>query len=92
MQNRIKCLPAFTGIDIPEQHDNASWSHNFINWLKGLHCKQKIRRRARDYMIAQMEYLRKELLIISNEIRKMMRSNDTKPTIICSKAFPESGP
>ena len=33
-KNRIKGLLAFSGIDIPSQYDNASWSHNFINWLK----------------------------------------------------------
>ena len=57
---------AFSGMDIPEQYDNASWSHNFINWLKALDCKQQSRSWALDYMISHMEYLRKELLSISN--------------------------
>ncbi|MEJ7674971.1 MAG: hypothetical protein WKF59_20290 [Chitinophagaceae bacterium] len=35
-KNRIKGMLAFSGIDIPEQYDNASWSHNFINWLKAI--------------------------------------------------------
>ena len=60
-KNRIKGMLAFSGLDIPGQYDNASWSHNFINWLKALDCKQASRRRALDYMISQMEYLRKEL-------------------------------
>ncbi len=52
-KNRIKGLLAFTGIDIPEPYDNANWSHNFINWLKTLDCKQTSRRRALDYQICQ---------------------------------------
>jgi len=77
-KNRIKGLLAFSGIDIPEQYDNASWSHNVINWLKALDCKQISRRAALNYMIAQLEFLRKELLSISNAIRKMMREQRYK--------------
>ncbi len=77
-KNRIKGMLAFSGIDIPEQYDNASWSHNFINWLKALDCKQQSRRRALDYMITQMEFLRKELLSISNAIRKKMSEKKYK--------------
>lgn len=88
-KNRIKGVLAFSGIEIPEPYDNASWSHNFINWLKALDCKQISRRRALDYMIAQMELLRKELLSISNALRKMMREQSaTKPIITCYAPFP----
>ena len=61
-KNRIKGMLAFSGIDIPDQFDNASWSHNFIKWLKEVDCKQQSRKSALNYMIAQMEFLRKELL------------------------------
>jgi transposase len=91
-KNRIKGMLAFSGIDIPEQYDNASWSHNFINWLKALDCKQKSRRRALDYMISQMEYLRKELLTISNEIRKMMREQRYKTNYYLLRTIPGIGP
>ena len=91
-KNRIKGLLAFSGIDIPEPYDNASWSHNFINWLKALDCKQQSRRRALDYMIAQMEYLRKELLHISNEIRKMMREQRYKTNYYLLRTIPGIGP
>ena len=91
-KNRIKGLLAFSGIDIPEQYDNASWSHNFINWLKALDCKQKSRRRALDYMISQMEYLRKELLTISNEIRKMMREQRYRKNYYLLRTIPGIGP
>lgn len=83
---------AFSGIDIPDQYDNANWSHNFIDWLKSLDCKQQSRRRALDYMIAQMEFLRKELLSISNAIRKMMREQRHKTNYYLLRTIPGIGP
>jgi transposase len=91
-KNRIKGLLAFTGIDIPEPYDNASWSHNFINWLKALDCKQHSRRRALDFQIRQMEFMRKELLTISNEIRKMMREQRYKINYYLLRTIPGIGP
>jgi transposase len=83
---------AFSGINIPEQYDNASWSHNFISWLKAVDCKQQSRRRALDYMITQMEFLRKELLSISNALRKMMREQRYKTNYYLLRTIPGIGP
>jgi transposase len=91
-KNRIKGLLAFTGIDIPGPFDNANWSHNFINWLKALDCKQTPRRQALDYQIRQMEFMRKELLSISNEIRKMMREQRYKTNYYLLRSIPGIGP
>lgn len=91
-KNRIKSCLAFSGIDLPEQYDNASWSHNFINWLKALDCKQVSRRAALDYMISQMEFLRKELLSISNAIRKMMREQRYRTNYYLLRTIPGIGP
>lgn len=91
-KNRIKGMLAFSGINIPDQYDNASWSHNFINWLKSLDCKQQSRRSALNYMIAQMEFLRKELLSISNAIRKMMREQRYKTNYYLLRTIPGIGP
>ncbi len=91
-KNRIKGMLAFSGIDIPGQYDNASWSHNFINWLKQLDCKQPGRRTALNYMITQMEFLRKELLSISNAIRKMMREQRYNTNYYLLRTIPGIGP
>jgi transposase len=91
-KNRIKGMLAFSGIDIPEQYDNASWSHNFINWLKEVDCNQQSRRRALDFMISQMEFLRKELLSISNAVRKMMREQRYKINYYLLRTIPGIGP
>ena len=91
-KNRIKGLLAFSGIDIPVQYDNASWSQNFIRWLKELDCIQFSRRSALDYMVKQMEFLRKELLDISNAIRKMMREQRYKTNYYLLRSIPGIGP
>ncbi|MGI8638040.1 MAG: IS110 family transposase [Segetibacter sp.] len=91
-KNRIKGCLAFSGIDIPEQYDNASWSHNFIVWLKTIDCRQISRRTALNYMIRQMEFLRKELLLISNDIRKMMREQRYKTNYYLLRTIPGIGP
>ena len=91
-KNRIKGMLAFTGIDIPEQYDNANWSHNFITWLKKLNCRQQSRRIALNYMIDQMEFLRKELLSISNAVRKMMREQRYKTNYYLLRSIPGIGP
>lgn len=91
-KNRIKGMLAFSGIDIPERYDNASWSHNFINGLKEVDCKQQSRRIALNYMIVQMEFLRKELLSISNAIRKMMREQRYKTNYYLLRTIPGIGP
>jgi transposase len=91
-KNRIKGLLAYVGIDIPEPYDNASWSHNFITWLKALHFKYSTLRRTLDYQITQMEFLRKELLSISNELRKMMREQRHKTNYYLLRSIPGIGP
>jgi transposase len=91
-KNRIKGLLAFSGIDIPEPYDNASWSYNFINWLKALDCRQTSRRSALNYMISQMEFLRKELLNISNAVRKMMREQRYRTNYYLLRSIPGIGP
>jgi transposase len=85
-------LLAFSGIDLPEQYDNANWSYNFINWLRALDCKQANRRTALNYMISQMEFLRKELLAISNAIRKMMREQRYRTNYYLLRTIPGIGP
>jgi transposase len=91
-KNRIKGLLAFTGIDIPEQYDDSCWSKNFIDWLKALDCQQATRRKTLDYMVSQMEFLREELLKISNDIRKMLREERYKKNYYLLRSIPGIGP
>ncbi|HKG67811.1 MAG TPA: IS110 family transposase [Segetibacter sp.] len=64
----------------------------FIMWLKTIDCRQSSRRNALNYMISQMEFLRKELLHISNDIRKMMREQRYKTNYYLLRSIPGIGP
>ncbi len=73
-KNRIKGFLDYKGIEVPPQYDNANWSRNFITWLSKLEFAHSSNRVTLDYQLTEMELLRKELLSISNAIRKLMRS------------------
>ena len=73
-KNRIKGFLDYTGVIIPSQYDNNNWSKNFINWLAALEFEHYSSRVTLNYQVKQMELLRKELLSICNDIRKLMRS------------------
>jgi transposase len=73
-KNRIKGFLDYKGIEVPSQYDNANWSRNFITWLNKLEFEHSSNRVTLDYQLKEMELLRKELLSVSNTIRKLMRS------------------
>ena len=64
----------YTGTVVPAQYDNSNWSRNFINWLSKLEFEYSSNRVTLNYLLSELELLRKELLSISNTIRKLMRS------------------
>jgi transposase len=72
-KNRIKNFLDYVGIELPETFNNSNWSRNFIEWLKDLPLEYSGHRNTLKYMLPQTELLRKELLSISNDIRKLMR-------------------
>lgn len=77
-RNRIKAFLDYNGIVLPEQFNNSNWSHNFIQWLHGLTLSFNSSKTTLEYMISQAEHMRKELLAISNDVRKLMRSATNK--------------
>jgi transposase len=91
-KNRIKGHLAYVGLEIPVEYDNSSWSKNFINWLKNLPNLKASSRLSLDYQIVQMEFLRKELLKISNDIRTMMREQRYKKNYYLLRSIPGIGP
>jgi len=52
----------YNGINVPPQHDNANWSHNFINWLKKLDCGHPSNRLSLSFMIRKHRQLRSDLV------------------------------
>jgi transposase len=75
-KNRIKGFLDYTGIVLPAKFSNSNWSRNFIQWLAEIKFEYESSRMTLSYMIREAELLRKELLSISNDIRKLMRSKE----------------
>jgi len=73
-KNRIKGFLDYTGVVLPDKFANSNWSRNFITWLGELSFEYPSSKTTLTYMVREAELLRKELLSISNDIRKLMRS------------------
>ena len=73
-KNRIKAFLDYNGIPLPSKFDNSNWSRNFIQWLSSLSFDYSSTKTTLAYQLRQAELLRKELLSISNDVRKLMRS------------------
>lgn len=73
-KNRIKGFLDYTGVELPDKFSNSNWSKNFLGWLAEIKFTHSSNRTTLDYMLREAELLRKELLSISNGIRKLMRS------------------
>ena len=91
-KNRIKGFLDYTGVELPDKFNNSNWSKNFLTWLKEIQFEYSSSRTTLDYMINEMELLRKELLSISNDIRKLMRSKGYKKLYYLLRTITGIGP
>ena len=91
-KNRIKGFLDYTGVALPEKFNNSNWSRNFLEWLKALSFQYASNRVTLNYMIQETELLRKELLAISNDIRKLMRSKEYKKLYYLLRTITGIGP
>ncbi|NJO26002.1 MAG: IS110 family transposase [Bacteroidia bacterium] len=82
----------YTGIALPDKFSNSNWSRNFIQWLAGLKFEYASSRTTLNYMVKEAELLRRELLAISNDIRKLMRSKEYKKLYYLLRTITGIGP
>ncbi len=91
-KNRVKDFLDYVGVPIPAQFDNPNWSRNFIKWLKQLPIEYATGRLTLDYKIREVELLRRELLSICNDVRKLMRSKKYKEIYYLLRTVTGIGP
>lgn len=91
-KNRVKGFLDYCGITLPAEFDNANWSRNFINWLQSLLFEQPGNKTTLQYQLREAELLRRELLSISNDIRKLMRSKQYKDLYYLLRTVTGIGP
>jgi len=77
-RNTIKGLLFSSGIKIPDNMDNSHVSKNYIEWLKEIDFGYSTVRFTLDQMIADMEYLRRKLLDLNKQIRKLSKEEKYK--------------
>jgi transposase len=91
-KNRIKGFLDYMGIELPDKFSNSNWSKNFLTWLSEIPFEYSSSRTTLDYMIREAELLRRELLSISNDIRKLMRSKEYKKLYYLLRTITGIGP
>lgn len=91
-KNRIKGFLDYTGVELPDKFSNSNWSKNFLTWLWAIKFEYASSRTTLDYMIREAELLRRELLNISNDIRKLMRSKEYKKLYYLLRSITGIGP
>jgi transposase len=76
---RIKNLLIYYGRKIPEEMDNASWSHGFRNWLENLEWEYPTAKSLFQSSLKQEKFLHYEINEISNQLRKYCREEYKEP-------------
>lgn len=81
-KNRIKSLLYYYGIIFPVQFaDSSHWSNKFIMWIDSIKFEQESGNSAKDTLLRQVIHLRKEILFMTQEIRKLSRTEKYKKNV-----------
>jgi len=83
MKNRIKSYLNLFGIDVPVQFKETSkhFSKRYVDWLRNIQLATHQGNLALANLINRTEFLRKELLSINREIRKIANEEKFLPTV-----------
>lgn len=89
-KNRIKSLLYFSGITIPVSLDSASkhWSGKFTQWLKSVEMATPYGNLVLTETLDTAEYLRKKLLQINKELRKISFDSEHAPKLKLLQSIP----
>lgn len=91
-KNRIKAFLDYLGVEVPSRFDNSNWSLNFLVWLRQLEFDHTSSRVTLNYMLDELELLRKQMLSICNTVRKLMRSKKYNKLYYLLRTVPGIGP
>ena len=75
IKSRIKSTLLYYGIRIPDHMDNANWSKEFRKWLSEIKWDYQTGRAMMLSRLRELDFNHKEILQVSNEIRKYSRTN-----------------
>lgn len=78
VKNHIKSQLLYYGIQIPPQYDNANWSGEMKQWVESISWKFSTCLTVTISRLKQLNFLRSEMLQISNELRAYCRKHFSK--------------
>lgn len=78
IKSRIKMKLLYYGIHIPEEYDNAHWSHKFRQWIDGLEFDYLTGKESLESKMRSFRFIDKELRGVSNQLRAYCRKNHKK--------------
>lgn len=92
-KSRVKHMLYQNGVRIPEQFDKPSiyWSRHFIMWLKTDVKLLSSTRRSLDVLLLQVETIRKNLLEVTKEIRRLAETERYKGNVELLTSIPGIG-
>jgi len=75
---QIKSYLMYCGVTIPEEFDNASWSKNFIEWIKNQSQPFETGTLKISFLLKRFDFMYQETLTISNQLREYARKHYKK--------------
>ena len=78
IKNHIKSQLLYYGIKLPQQFDNPNWSHEMKQWIDSISWKYVTASSAMHSRLKQLDFLWREQLDISNELRAYCRKHHKK--------------
>lgn len=93
LKNIIKATLSFYSIYYPERFrkSGSHWSKGFINWLETIKFKTTAGNFTMSSYIRQIKFIREELLLVTQAIRKELKSKVLQPAYELLKSIPGIG-
>jgi transposase len=92
VKNRLKSELRFQGIVVPPKFDNATWSHNFLDWIEATAAGDEDLRETLELMLEEVRALRVLLLKTEKKLREVMRSEHYAKQATLLRSIPGVGP
>jgi transposase len=69
IKSQLKGTLLFHGIKVPEQYDNANWTHAFIDWMNNIPWSNACGASNLKYKLQSLAHIKKQYLDVGTELR-----------------------
>lgn len=92
VKNRIKGTLRFSGVQLPEEYDNAYWTKAFLRWLREVPLPSGSTRITVDSLLDQYDQLYSHHLKVSREVRVLLKKSRYTKSGKLLQGIPGIGP